>query len=537
MPHGVLVPREVRAEFWGLVRSGISPAWAAVELGASRDAGDKWFRDAGGVKPTLPKPGPRVRRPLTLEERETIALMRAGKSPVRAIARAIGRCPSVVSRELGRNTSTRGLYRPLGAQKAAEVRARRPKTAKLAVPGPLRDYVVEKLGEDWSPRQIANVLAVEHPDDPEQRVCAETIYQSIYVQSRGALKKELAAHLRRGRTQRKPQTRPEERRGKLPGTLPISQRDAEAEDRAVPGHWEGDLIMGRNNGSAIGTLVERATRFALLIYLPGRHGAQEFHDAIIPTLNALPGELRRSLTWDNGKEMAMHHQITMATGMADLLRRPPLTVAARLEREHQRTAAPVLPQGRQPAPVHPRRPHRGSPQAQQPTPRDPRLAHPRPGPQRTTLRAVQDARCCLDRQTPPRESRGDPQKLDYAAARFGATVADPARTARQTGRPPCQTPATSGHAGPVGEVQVRRRRRAAPGRPAPRRQPPTSRGPSAAAPPAVAAHSASAGVIPISRTASAMHSGSELVKHEPGVAVGRQRHRDAGVEQRARASG
>ena len=313
--HGVLIPREVRGEFWGLVRAGRSPAQAAVTLGASRDSGNKWFRDAGGVKPTLVKPGARTRVPLRLSERETIALMHAGRAGVRKIARAIGRDPSVVSRELARNRAKCGTYRPLGAQRAAESRARRPKTAKLARPGPLRDFVIDKLAQQWSPRQIASVLAVEHPEDVEKRVTAETIYQSIYVQSRGALKQDLAAHLRRGRTQRVPRSRPEERRGKLAETISISQRPAEAIDRAVPGHWEGDLIMGRDNGSAIGTLVERATRFVMLIHLPGRHGAQEFHDAIVPTLNTLPAELKRSLTWDNGKEMAMHHQITMATGM------------------------------------------------------------------------------------------------------------------------------------------------------------------------------------------------------------------------------
>ena len=315
MPHGVLVPREVRREFWAAVRSGISPGQAGVVVGASKDAGNKWFRDAGGVKPTLVRAGPWVRRPLTLEDRETIALMRAADATIRAIAEVVGRDPGVISRVLRRNRTQTGAYRPLGAQRAAEVRARRPKVAKLAAPGLLREFVIEKLREDWSPRQIANVLAVEHPDDPDQRVCAETIYQSLYVQSRGALKRELAAHLRRGRTQRKPQNRPDERRGKLVGTISISQRPAEAEDRAVPGHWEGDLIMGRENGSAIGTLVERTTRFVLLVHLPGRHTAQAFHDAIVPTLNTLPGELKRSLTWDNGKEMAMHHQITVATGM------------------------------------------------------------------------------------------------------------------------------------------------------------------------------------------------------------------------------
>lgn len=323
MPHGVLVAREVRREFWSWVRSGLSPGQAGVAVGASRDAGERWFRDAGGVKPTLVEPvdsGVRQRRMITLHERETIGLMHAAGSSMRAIGRAIGRDASVVCRELGRNSSQRGVYRPLGAQRKAEVRARRPKPAKLAAPGPLRDFVLSGLGEDWSPRQIASVLKVQHPEDPQQRVCAETIYEAIYVQSRGvlrgALRTEMASHLRRGRTQRVPQVRPEERRGKLVGTISISERPAEAEDRAVPGHWEGDLIMGRENGSAIGTLVERSSRFVMLIHLPGRHTAQAFHDAIVPTLNQLPTALKRSLTWDNGKEMAMHRQITLATDMA-----------------------------------------------------------------------------------------------------------------------------------------------------------------------------------------------------------------------------
>ena len=315
MPHGVLVAREVRAQFWGLVRTGLSPALAAVELGASGAAGTKWFRDAGGVKPTLVRPGPRKRRQLTLADRETLGLLHAAGARPGQIAAAIGRDPSVVTRELARHCNAMGQYRPLGAQQAAESAARRPKQAKLARPGPVGDFVVAKLGEDWSPRQIASVLKVEHPQEPEQRVCAETIYQSIYIQSRGALKQELAAHLRRGRTRRKPHARPDERRGRLPATISISQRPAEVADRAVEGHWEGDLIVGPENGSAMGTLVERSTRFVLLIYLPGRHTAQAFHDAVVPTLNSLPEQLKRSLTWDNGKEMAMHRQITMATGM------------------------------------------------------------------------------------------------------------------------------------------------------------------------------------------------------------------------------
>ena len=186
------------------------------------------------------------------------------------------------------------------------------------MPGPLRDYVVAGLQALWSPQEIAARIKVDHPEDPEMRVCAETIYQSLFVQARGGLKRELTVHLRSQRQRRKPQARSrnDERRGKLVETIPISQRPAEAADRAVPGHWEGDLIVGRDNGSAIGTLVERASRYVLLIHLPGRRTAQEFHDAIVPTINTLPAELKRSLTWDNGKEMAMHRQITMATDMA-----------------------------------------------------------------------------------------------------------------------------------------------------------------------------------------------------------------------------
>ena len=335
VPHGVLVAREVRALFWEGIRAGLSPAQAAVAVGASRYAGNKWFRDAGGVKPTLAKApakspaespakspaDPSVseavekRRMITLEERETIALMLAKNATLEAIAVALGRHRGTISKEIDRNSSAAGTYRALGAQRLAEQRAKRPKPAKLAQPGWLREFVIAKLIEDWSPRQIASVLAMEHPEDPAQRVSAETIYASIYVQARGALSKDLATHLRSGRAQRKPLNRPEERRGRLVETISISERPAEAEDRAVPGHWEGDLIMGRENGSAIGTLVERTTRFVLLIHLPGRHTAAEFHDAIVPTLNALPMELKRSLTWDNGKEMAMHRQITMATGM------------------------------------------------------------------------------------------------------------------------------------------------------------------------------------------------------------------------------
>jgi transposase, IS30 family len=319
VPHGVLVPREVRREFWGLVRGGLTPAQAAVELGVSKAAGNKWFRDAGGVLPRVDAcPEDPSRRTITLAERESIGLLRAAGMGVRAIARELGRQPGVISKELARNTNRAGAYRPLAAQSRAEQRARRAKPAKLARPGPLRDFVVAGLKEAWSPVQISNVLRMEFPDDPAMRVCPETIYQALYVQSRGALRRDLAAKLRSGRATRKPRrpTTHEERRGRLAGTISISERPAEVADRAVPGHWEGDLIMGRENGSAIGTLVERSTRFVLLVHLPGRHTAEELYKSLVPTIQTLPVELRRSLTWDNGKEMARHAEIALATDMA-----------------------------------------------------------------------------------------------------------------------------------------------------------------------------------------------------------------------------
>ena len=309
VPHGVQVPREVKRRFWDAVRAGRSAFEAAVEIGVSGEVGNLWLRQAGGMVERVQVP---TGRRLCLDERETIGLMLARGASLRAIAAEIGRDPSVVCREVNRNRSRREGYRPLLAQRKAEHRARRPKPAKLAVEGPLRTFVADRLTQRWSPEQIANVLKVDHPDDPQLRVCHETIYQALYVQARGGLKRELTTHLRTQRKARQPRRTGEERRGRLTGTISISQRPPEAADRAVPGHWEGDLIIGKNNGSAIGTLVERTTRFVLLIHLPGRRTAQEFHDALVPTIASLPDELRRSLTWDNGKEMAMHHQIATA---------------------------------------------------------------------------------------------------------------------------------------------------------------------------------------------------------------------------------
>jgi len=215
-----------------------------------------------------------------------------------------------------RRNSVRGRYRAHLAQRSAEERARRPKAARLAVNGELREWVQRKLEKRWSPEQVSAALKAAFPDRPEMRVSAETIYQSLYVQGRGALRRDLAVRLRTGRALRRPR-RPagSEGRGKIPGMVMISERPAEAADRAVPGHWEGDLVIGRAGKSAIGTLVERSTRFVLLLPLPGGHGADQVAEAMSEAMAGLPAALRRSVAWDQGKEMAAHARVTMATGM------------------------------------------------------------------------------------------------------------------------------------------------------------------------------------------------------------------------------
>jgi transposase, IS30 family len=248
-------------------------------------------------------------------------MLAAGHS-LTAIAAAIGHDKSTVSRERRRHGNRDGSYRPVTAHRRAEHTARtgHRRQRKLSQPGPLRTYVVAGLRQRWSPQEIAYRLRREHPNDPVMRVSAETIYQSLFVQSRGSLKRELTTYLRSQRKRRRPRGRQRDTaqsgRGRLVGTISISERPAEAADRAVPGHWEGDLIVGANNGSAIGTLVERSTRFVMLIHLPGRRTAEDFHRAITPTISALPDQLRRSLTWDNGKEMGMHRQIAIDANIA-----------------------------------------------------------------------------------------------------------------------------------------------------------------------------------------------------------------------------
>jgi len=257
--------------------------------------------------------------------------VRLGKS-IRKIAAELGRAPSTVMREIERNAFSYGRYRhryrfgvpkvggrdakprysAAGAQSRAQQRARRSRPGKLALNERLRDEVQDRLTENYSPEQIARRLRLDFPDNPEMRVSYETIYQAIYVQGRGSLRRELHQCLRTGRALRKPQRRADAPRRRIAGMINISQRPPEVEDRAVPGHWEGDLIIGAGGKSAIGTLVERATRFVMLLHLPNEHGALEVQEAIVAKMAQLPSILRRTLTWDQGTEMTNHAAIADA---------------------------------------------------------------------------------------------------------------------------------------------------------------------------------------------------------------------------------
>jgi IS30 family transposase len=250
---------------------------------------------------------------LSLEERFEIRIgLETGKS-FRKIAAGLGRAASTISREVAAGGG-RDRYRPVRAHKAAMVAARRPKVTKLAANPQLCARVVAGLKAWWSPEQIDAALAADFGDDGTMRVSHETIYKSLYLQGRGELRRELARCLRSGRARRKPQGRTE-KRGQIPGMINISERPAEVEDRAVPGHWEGDLLVGRNNASAIGTLVERSSRYVLLLHLVGDHSAETVRTALTAKIIDLPAHLARSLTWDQGREMAGHAQFSVDTGV------------------------------------------------------------------------------------------------------------------------------------------------------------------------------------------------------------------------------
>jgi IS30 family transposase len=361
--------RREQKRFWVAIAAGSSSEDAAASAGVPQAVGARWFRKAGGIVPAMfmPSAKPSSGRYLSFAEREEIALMRAQGCSMQEAARRLGRAASTVSRELRRNASTRsgGLeYRATAAQWHAERSARRPKPAKLALNPTLRAYVQERLAgmvvapsggaiagpavswkgrrhgrrqerrwsRAWSPEQIARRLPIDFPNDGSMRISHEAIYQALFIQGRGALRRELTACLRSGRALRVPRARTRGRgKGFVTPEIMISERPAEAADRAVPGHWEGDLILGLGS-SAIGTLVERTTRFTMLLHLPrmpghgetarmkngpalAGHGAAAVREAITHTITTLPEQLRRSLTWDQGAEMAEHARLRIDAGV------------------------------------------------------------------------------------------------------------------------------------------------------------------------------------------------------------------------------
>src|SRR3954447_25639815 len=361
--------REDRRRFWAAIAAGLASEDAARGAGVSPAVGTRWFREAGGMPPAAlaPLSKPLSGRYLSFAEREEIALCRAQGQGVREVARRLGRAASTISRELRRNAATRGGglgYRATTAQWHAERAARRPKPAKLAVNAALQTYVQDRLAgvvatsggaalcgpivpwkgrrqgrrknrqwsRAWSPQQIAQRLRLDFVGDETMRISHEAIYQALYVQGRGALRRELTACLRTGRALRVPRARSRGRgKSHLAPEIMINQRPAEAADRAVPGHWEGDLILGLGS-SAIGTLVERTPRFTILLHLPrmaghgdgprtkngpalAGHGAEAVRDAITRAIITVPEQLRRSLTWDQGAEMAQHARLKIDAGI------------------------------------------------------------------------------------------------------------------------------------------------------------------------------------------------------------------------------
>jgi len=301
-----------RTEIQRRVSAGERFVDAAAAVGCSSKSVQRFMARSGGIRPTSRKRSPRH---LSAGEREELSRgIQAGLS-FRQIAAALGRAPSTISRDVTVNGS-RAAYRVLRAEDSAAWRCRRPKPYKLAENPRLREAVERKLALHWSPQQISARLVHDYPDDQEMRVSHETIYKSLFVQARGALRKELATCLRSGRTQRRSHKRTEHSgTGRLRGMVMISDRPAEASDRAIPGHWEGDLIMGKGGRSAIGTLVERSSRYVMLLHLPHGRTAEAVRLALTRQLARMPADLRRTLTWDQGKEMAEHAKFTVDTNI------------------------------------------------------------------------------------------------------------------------------------------------------------------------------------------------------------------------------
>jgi len=301
-----------RVEIERRIHEGETFATVASAVGCSTKSIQRYLALTGGVRRRTRRRSP-LR--LSLREREEISLGLAAGQSLRSIGRRLARAPSTISREVAWSES-RTAYRAWRADAAAIERGRRPKVCKLARHGRLRRAVARDLRALWSPEQIAARLAQDYPDDVSMRVSHETIYRTLFVQARGALRKELTTCLRTGRAQRRPRLRLERSgAGRLRDVVLISDRPAEVEDRAVPGHWEGDLLIGREARSAIGVLVERSSRYVVLVHLPQGRTAEEVRTALTRQVLKLPTQLRRTLTWDQGKEMAEHVRFSMDTDM------------------------------------------------------------------------------------------------------------------------------------------------------------------------------------------------------------------------------
>jgi IS30 family transposase len=324
-PQGRRKLSRERAAYSRLMRQGYSNTQACRIVGVDRRTGQKWRngRKPTGSQRTVMQPMRIAPEPcatgryLCEAERIHIADRLREKASMRTIAAELGRSPSTISREIARNRHPgNGHYRPYAAQARAAARRPRPRSGKISGNPELRAFIQTHLDLRWSPRQICQALREHFPARPEMHVVHETIYQALYIQGRGELRRQVAAALRTGRARRTPHRQTQQRRPRFTDPMVmISQRPAEAEDRAVPGHWEGDLIIGKDGASQIGTLVERATRYVMLLHLPAGRTAEEVRDALQTTIQTLPTHLKRSLTWDQGSEMAAHKAFTIATNI------------------------------------------------------------------------------------------------------------------------------------------------------------------------------------------------------------------------------
>jgi IS30 family transposase len=308
--YSIFIRPDLLQQFWQVMADGGFISEAVAVIDTSRRTGRRVLVEAGGVRP---RRGRELKgRCLNFAEREEIALGRAAGESMRSIATRLRRSPSTISRELERNVDGQGRYRSTAAHALAYDRAGRPKPAKLVTNLVLRGKVEKDLEKKYSPEQIVGRLRLEFPDDPEMWVSIETIYQSLYVQSRGALRRELTACLRTGRALRRPSRKVGQRKNRIPNMVNVSERPAEADDRAVPGHWEGDLIIGQRNLTAIGTLVERSSGYTMLLHLPDGYKPEQVRDVLAAKIQTLPDSVRRSLTWDQGPEMRDWKHVAVA---------------------------------------------------------------------------------------------------------------------------------------------------------------------------------------------------------------------------------